>query len=308
MPVIGLAVLVRNHAHQFRPFHFRAERAAHAAVSAGGHHAVVGLAFVDDVFFDQRCRRTGLHAGAAGHAFGFHERLVFARRHHGGEAAPVDGQRERALHFLAGSHAARADDAFARVEGEIGIGSVFPGLQVILALVAVTHFAQAHHTGHVLQFAIAVGGASQAIERMIGDVQLHHATADVRELRRLRAHFHPWRDGGGTGGGIAFAAIDLDQAQAAGAKSFEAVGRAEFGNLDTGIHRRAHDRRALGHADFDAVDFQRDQLFRHALRRAVINRVLQGRVGLHGHGGSPSRPEFRPLLVCRQYRNLRGKI
>jgi hypothetical protein len=40
------------------------------------------------------------------------------------EAAALDGQREGALHLLAGAHAARADDALRRVEGEIGVGLV----------------------------------------------------------------------------------------------------------------------------------------------------------------------------------------
>jgi hypothetical protein len=39
-----------------------------------------------------------------------------------------DGQREGALHLLAGAHAARADDALGRVEGEVGVGLVL-GIQ-----------------------------------------------------------------------------------------------------------------------------------------------------------------------------------
>ena len=40
------------------------------------------------------------------------------------EAAAGDGQREGALHLLAGAHAARADDALRRVVGEIRVGLV----------------------------------------------------------------------------------------------------------------------------------------------------------------------------------------
>ena len=183
MPVIGLAVLVRNHAHDFRALHFRDERAAHAAVGASRHDAVVCLAFVDDGLFHQGRGRAGLHAGAAGNALRFHERLVLARRDHGSESPAVDGQRKRALHFLAGTHAARADDAFARIETEVRIGVVLLRFQVVLAFVAIAHFAQANHAGHVLQLAVAVGGTGQAIEWVVGDVQLHYAAPQVRELR-----------------------------------------------------------------------------------------------------------------------------
>ena len=96
-----------------------------------------------------------------------------------GEAAAVDGQREGALHLLAGAHAARADDAFGGIEGEIGVGRVLLGDQMVLALIAVAHLAQADGARHVLQLAIAVGGAGQAIERMVGDVELHHAAAQL---------------------------------------------------------------------------------------------------------------------------------
>ncbi len=66
--------------------------------------------------------RAGLHAGAAGHALRIDERLVRRRPTRlAVEAAALDGQREGALHFLAGPHAARADDAFGRIESEIRI-------------------------------------------------------------------------------------------------------------------------------------------------------------------------------------------
>ena len=66
---IGLAVLVRHHAHQFFAAHFRLERAADAAIGAGRHHRMLGLADLDDLLLVQRRRRAGLDAGAAGHAF-----------------------------------------------------------------------------------------------------------------------------------------------------------------------------------------------------------------------------------------------
>jgi hypothetical protein len=40
--------------------------------------------------------------------------------------------------------------------------------------------------------------------------------------------------------------LDLDQAQAAGAEGLQAVGGAQLGHLDAGVHRGAHQRGACG--------------------------------------------------------------
>src|SRR5690606_25549398 len=103
MPVVRVAVLVRHHAHDLVALHLRLERAADAAVGTGREHAVLRLAVIDDRLFDQRRRRAGLHAGAAGDAFGVEEALPHARRDLGIEAAAFDGERERALHLVAGA-------------------------------------------------------------------------------------------------------------------------------------------------------------------------------------------------------------
>ncbi len=124
MAVVRLAVLVGHHAHDFVALHLRLEGAADAAIGAGGEHAVLRLAALDDGLLDQRRGRAGLHAGAARHALGIEEPVLLAGRDDRGEAAPVDGQREGALHLFAGPHAARADDALGRIEGEIGVGVV----------------------------------------------------------------------------------------------------------------------------------------------------------------------------------------
>jgi hypothetical protein len=103
---------------------------------------------------------------------------------------------------------------------------------VVLAFVAVAHFAQADHASHVLQFAVAVGRAGEAVERVVGDVQLHHALAQLLQLGRLGAHDHAFFHRRGAGGRIAAPAFDLDQAQAAGAEGFQAVGGAQLGDID----------------------------------------------------------------------------
>ena len=104
------------------------------------------------------------------------------------------------------------------------------------ALVAVAHVAQADRAGHVLQLAVAVGRAGQAVERVIGDVELHHARAQLLEpLASGCARPCPAATGVVQEAGVPRAALDLDQAQAAGAEALQAVGRAELGDRGAGI-------------------------------------------------------------------------
>src|SRR5690606_863491 len=104
-----MARAVGRHADDFRfrpgAGHFRLERAPDAAVRASGAHGALGLSQSDDGLFDERARRAGLDTGPAGYALGLHERLVLARRDLRVEAATLDGQGKRALHFIAGAHA-----------------------------------------------------------------------------------------------------------------------------------------------------------------------------------------------------------
>ncbi len=165
-----------------------------------------------------------------------------------------DGQREGALHLLAGPHAARADDALGGIEREIGVGQVLLGVEMVGALIAVAHLAQADRARHVLQLAIAVGGAGQAVERVVGDVELHHALAQLGEAIRLRAHDHAGLGRRGAGGGRALAALDLDEAEPARAEGLQHVGGAELGDLRAHHHGRRHHRGACGHRDRLAVD------------------------------------------------------
>src|SRR5229473_1569681 len=65
MSAVRLAVLIGHHAHDFVAAHLRLERTTHAAIGAGCHHRMLGLADPDDRFFGQRRGRARLHAGAA---------------------------------------------------------------------------------------------------------------------------------------------------------------------------------------------------------------------------------------------------
>src|SRR5690606_24367884 len=226
---------------------------------------------LDQRLLGQRRGRASLHAGAARHAFGIEERLVLARGDLRREAAAVDRERERALDFLARANAARAHDALRRIEREVRIALVLLRVEMIRAVVAVAHLAQSDRARHVLQLAVAVRRARETVERMIGDVELHHVAAHVREALRLRRDDHALADFRRARCGQALRTLDLDEAQPARAERLEAVGRAELRDVDAGLGRGAQHRRAFGHGHGYAVDRQRDLALRFTLRRAEIS-------------------------------------
>ncbi|MCY1411168.1 hypothetical protein D9M71_265500 [compost metagenome] len=269
--VVGLAVLVRNHAHQLVALHLGAERTAHAAIGARSDDTALRLAQFHHALFHQGGGRAGLHAGAAGHAFGVEEVLAAGGGHAGFEATAADGQGEGALGFLAGAHAAVADDALARVVVEIGVGYVLLLVQVVGAVIAVAHLAQAHLAGDGLQLAVAVGRTGQAVQRVVGDVQLHDVAPQGGELGRLGVDHHALGHRRGAGGRVAAHAVDFHQAHAAGAEGFQAVGGTEFGNGSAEQRGSAHHRGAGGHADLAAIDGQADLHVAVAGRGAEID-------------------------------------
>ena len=273
--MIGVPVLVRHHAHHFLALHLGAERAADPAVGAGGDEAVLGLTLRDQRIFRQGGGRAGLYAGSAGDALGVHEGHVLTGRNGRIKTARLNGERQGSLLLVAGAHAARADDAFARIEGEVGVAGILRSIQMIGTRIAVAHLAQAHHARHVLQLAVSVRRAGQAIQRVIRDVQLHHSATDVGQLLVLRADLHSFGHRGGAGGGQALHAIDLHQAHPARTEGLELLGGAELRDRDFRKRRGAHDRGSLRHRHFAPIDGQRDELGAVALRCAVI--VLDNR-------------------------------
>ena len=218
---IGLAVLPRHHAHELLAPHLRLEGAADAAIGAGRDLGPFGLADLLHGFFLQRAGRAGLDAGPAGHAFGSQETFILAGRDVAAEAAPGNGQREGALHFVARPHAARADDAQGRVEIEIGIGAV-AGRAEMLRDRQIPVARRADHRRHLLHLSRFRG------RRMVGEIELHHALAQALQPVALGHHGHAFGDRRGAGGGRARPAVNLDQAEAAGAEALQAVGRAEL--------------------------------------------------------------------------------
>ena len=82
---------------------------------------------------------------------------------------------------------------------------------MVIALIAIANIAKAHGTCHILQFAIAIGSASKAIERMIGNIKLHHALADIFQTLGLSMDDQPFHCGCRAGGRSAIAAFNLDR-------------------------------------------------------------------------------------------------
>ena len=84
---------------------------------------------------------------------------------------------------------------------------------MILAVVAVANFAQADHAGHILKLSIAIRAAGEAIERMVGNVQLHHALRQKpMQLRRRGVNLHSRFGQGGARRRRAAAPLDFHQA------------------------------------------------------------------------------------------------
>ena len=189
MAMIGATIEIGHHADHLLALQLGIERAPHAAIGAGGCDAALRLTHLDDGFFHQRRCGAGRDTGAAGHAFGRHEILAARCRDAAVESALGGGQGVGALDVGTGPHAARADDALRRIVGEIGVRGIRRLLQMVLA-VGVADLAKADATGLVLQFAVAVGGTSQAVERVIGDIQLHDAATQAEQGIILGGDLH----------------------------------------------------------------------------------------------------------------------
>ena len=227
VPAVGPTGLVGQHVDHAIALQLGLEGAAHPAVGAGGDHAVLRLPAGDHAVLHQRGGRTVLDAGTAGYTVGIHEGVTRPRCHHRIKAAASKGQGESTLHFLAGAHTAGADDALGRVKGKVGVGCILFRRQVVAPLAAVALFPQPHGAGHVLQLAVAVGCAGQAVQRVIGDVQLHDVATQAGQVICLGGHLHARLDGGGTGSRVALATGDFHQAQAAGTEGLQGIRRAQ---------------------------------------------------------------------------------
>ena len=143
------------------------------------------------------------------------------------------------MNFIASADAARTGDAFAGIEIKIGVGVVL-FLPQMRRLDLVSHITQANRTGLILQLTIAIRGAGQAIKRMVRDIKLHHAFAQFRQQRRLRADYHPGFDGGRAAGRRPFTTVDFNKAKSARTEAFHIVRGTQFGDRCPLFGSRAH--------------------------------------------------------------------
>ena len=105
---------------------------------------------------------------------------------------------------------------------------------------------------------------------MIGDIQLHHITAQLGNFIGLGFDFHARFYGGSAGGGETATAFNLNQTDSARAKGFKLICGTEAWNFDTALGGGAHHRGALWHCDFNAINTQGYQLGAGAFWGTVI--------------------------------------
>ena len=105
---------------------------------------------------------------------------------------------------------------------------------------------------------------------MIGDVKLHHVAPQRGQGIRLGADFHAGFHGRRAGGRVALATFNLNEAQAAGAERLQAVGGAQFGDIDTRFARGAQDARAGFNGCRKAINFYLDGFFSSTRRCSEV--------------------------------------
>src|SRR5206468_4404661 len=163
-------------------------------------------------------------------------------------------------------HAARAEDAAVpvqhqrRTEIDVGLDAVaveFAPREFHPALVG------SERIGKILKRTLAALVAHRAIERMIDQQELEHSRARDDDLRRARAHDHPFGADRRTRRLQLRHLLDLDDADAAGAVDADTGVVAVVRHRDAGLDRRLQDRFALldGHAR--AVNRQCHRFHKH---------------------------------------------
>ena len=179
MPAIGLAIFPWHHADNLFAAHFGPERAANAAIGAGGDDARSGVPISDRLFLDQRRGRAGLHTGTAGHAFAAKEIVgacpaeIFEAKPRPPWSAPACLAPRHRPARSANRRCIWTDQNRNRDWNVLGLAQMVP------AVIVITHIAQADRPGLILQFAIVIGAACQAIERVIGNIEFHHPLPQI---------------------------------------------------------------------------------------------------------------------------------
>ena len=149
----------------------------------------------------------------------------------GREAAALRKKRANALHRVAYRHAAAALDALAVVAHQrrrAAVG-VCPRLGALEG-----HAGNPQILGQPLQLAIAVAGAGRAGAVVLGKQQFHNLPPRPPHAGRVGRHNHARGHRGGAGWHQRPGAMDLDQADAAGAGRAEVPEMAEGRDADAG--------------------------------------------------------------------------
>ena len=131
MTLIGLAVLIRCHTHNFSTACLYVECTANATIGTGRDRALLRQPHLDDRLL-LKCRRgTTVDTGTAGNTLRFHEGFHLPGSDFRLETTTIHRQRKCTLYVIAGTYTAVTDDTHRRVKGEIRIGFIFGSLQVI---------------------------------------------------------------------------------------------------------------------------------------------------------------------------------
>ena len=208
---------------------------------------------VDGAGLDQRAHRAHRHALAAVDAAADVEALVERRADPRLAAAPDEVDRPDRLHLLAHAHALAAQDALRRVADNRRARHVHarrrPASEVVPA-------ADAELRGEVLQLALVVPGAVEAVVRVVGEEQFDQRAAGVDGARRMGLHLEAGGRRKRAARHEAALALDLDHAHPARAARRQALVVAQRGNLDAGPPRRPEQRVAVLRLHLASVDFE----------------------------------------------------
>jgi hypothetical protein len=114
------------------------------------------------------------------------------------------------LDFITGTNTAITDNALRRIEFKVRGAGVFFEVSVVVAVVAIANIAKANNASHVLKFTVTICRTRQAIEWVIGDVELHNILAKLGQLSGLSANYHAFFGRSCTGGRSATTTVDFD--------------------------------------------------------------------------------------------------
>ena len=197
------------------------------------------------------------HALAAVHAARYVQALVEGRADLRPRAAADEVDGRDVLDLFADPHALAAEDALGRIADDRGAGGV---QRVPRAVAGEAAAADAQLLGQLLQLAVAVADAIQAVVGMVGQQQFDDRLAGLDGAGRVGLDLHAVGRGKGAARHQAPLAFDLDHAHAAGAGGREAVDVAERGHLDARPPQRGQQHLALFGPNLSSVDFDVDHV------------------------------------------------